>query len=95
MDTERLYDRLAQAEAEIRDIHADARELGEQLSDLINKFCQKHDANYSYAMGYVEDLVSDLVFDASGPAERRKIAAEDRISEIEDADLRRSAPVVL
>ena len=94
-NTEALYDRLGDTEAEIANIRADARDLGDKLSDLINEFCTKHDADYSAAMGYVTDLLSDLVFDASGPAERRKIALEEKIADIEDADLRRSAPVVL
>ena len=94
-DTERLYDRIADAESELHDIDAAARALGEQITALVVEFCTRFDADQKHADGYIADMVSDLVFDAAGPAYRRKVALEDRISEIEDADLRRSAPVVL
>ena len=95
MDTERLYDRIAAAESELHDIDAAARALGEQITALVARFCTRFDADQKHADGYIADMVSDLVFDAAGPAYRRKVALEDQIADIEDADLRRSAPVVL
>ncbi len=94
MDTERLYGKLDEASNEISDIRAREQRLIEQINGLINAFGADHgcsDKSVNYAIDYTADALLDLFDDAEGPAARRKIKIELEISEIEEADLRRSA----
>ena len=85
----------AKAEREIDEINAACDALADSLRQQIAAFCRQHDANLDTASGYIDDLISDLRFDAVGPATRRKLAADLVIGLREVADLRRSSPVVL
>lgn len=94
-DTEQLHNAIGAADRELAYIHADARRLGEDITAAVTAFCEKHGADIDGVRDYITSLISDLVFDAAGPAERRRIAAGGEIADLEDADLRRSAQVVI
>lgn len=94
-NTEKLNDKIGAAERELAAIQADATALRNDLDNLVAAFCEKHDADLKTARNYLDDLLSDLLFDAEGPATRRKIAAETELADIESRDLRVNAPMVL
>ena len=94
-DTEYLQSKLDEARNELDAIKADGAALYANIKVLVDAFAKKHDADPRGAMDAINDSISDMMYDARGPAERRKVKYEDRIGAIEDADLRRSAPVVL
>jgi hypothetical protein len=94
-DTEYLNRIISQCDAEVGSAAANARRLGEAISDLVNDFVQKHGGNYSYAMDYASDMISDLVYDACKVAEQNKQDAEIAIADAEWQDTRRNGPVVL
>ena len=95
IDTEYLNTIISQCDADIGDVAADARRLGEAISDLVNDFVTKHGGNYSYSMDYVSDMIGDLVYDACKVAEQTKLDAEVAIAERDAQDMRRNGPVVL
>jgi hypothetical protein len=47
------------------------------------------------AHDYIEDMLADLVWNEQTEIENEKVAAENAIAPIDDADLRLNAPVVL
>lgn len=94
-NTEKLNDKIGAAERELATIQADATALRNDLDKLVAAFCEKHDADLKGARDYLDDLLTDLLFDAEGPAYRRKVAAENKLSVVEDRDLRANSPVVL
>lgn len=97
-DTERLCAQLDEAHNELADIGERTRKLTDQIGDLIRAFAADHsctDKSVDYAIEYSADALTDLIDDATGPAHRRKVRIEDEIGSIEDADLRRSAPVLV
>jgi molecular chaperone GrpE (heat shock protein) len=96
--TERLYAQLDETANELSDIGDRARKLTADIESLIRAFAADHscsDKSVNYAIEYTTDALVDLIDDATGPAYRRKTRLEDEIGAIEDADLRRSAPMVL
>ena len=94
-DTECLQSKLDEARNELDAIKADGAALYAAIKVLVETFAKKHDGDGERALEHINDALQDLMGDAGGPAWRRKVKYEDRIGAIEDADLRRSAPVVL
>jgi hypothetical protein len=97
-DTTRLYAQLDETDNELTDIHARARTLMDTIEGLIRAFAADHgcaDKSVNYAVEYTADSLIDLIDDAAGPAYRRKVRLENEIGDIEAADERRSAPMVL
>lgn len=98
VSTERLYGQLDATDDELSDIRAKASKLKADIGALIRAFAEDYSCSSKstdYALEYTEDALVDLIDDAEGPTYRRKVRLEDQIGDIEDADLRRSAPMVL
>lgn len=91
----RPYSDRADAERKIDEINAAVDALADSIRHQVVAFCQQHDADAEIAFGYIADMISDLRFDAVGPATRRKLAADHVIHMREWADERRNSPVVL
>ena len=95
MDTAHLESNIDEATLEMQTIEREGRELGLQVAELIEAFGKRHRCDVTGTLEYVAASLADLISDASGPAYRRKVRLEDAIGRLEDADMRRSSPVVL
>ncbi len=93
--TERLYSQLDEARNEMDDIKARGVTLYRAIDALVKDFALSHSCNPQIAMEAIDEAITELVDDAEGPTYRRAARLEDEISNIEEADLRRSAPMVL
>ncbi len=93
--TERLYAQLDEAQNEMDDIKARGVTLYKAIDALVRAFAADHSCDADGTMEAIDEAIAELVDDAEGPAYRRVSRLEDEISNIEEADLRRSAPMVL
>ena len=95
MATDRLYAQLDEASNEIEATQRGGVTLYKAINDLVMAYAEKYRCDATSTMEHIDDAISDLVNDAVGPAWRRKTRLEDEIDQIEEADLRRSAPVTI
>jgi len=94
-DTLNLYGALDSASNEFDAIARDGADLGCKIGALMIEFGKRHRCDAAGAIEHVNDALSDLINDAQGPSYRRRVRLEDEIGALEDADMRRSSPVVL
>lgn len=89
------YSDRADAARKLDEINAAVDALADSIRHQIAAFCGQYDADADTAAGYIDDLISDLRFDATGPATRRMLAAEHVIALRESDDMRRNSPVTV
>lgn len=96
--TERLYAQFDETSNELADIRERYKRMLGRVNAEIRAFAADHrcsESSLNRTIEYTADACTDLLDDAEGPAWRRKCRLENEIGDIEEADLRLSAPVVL
>lgn len=94
-DTLNLYSALDSAANEYDAIARDGKELEGKIGSLLADFGHRHRCDTAGPLEHIHDALTDLINDAQGPSYRRRVRLEDEIGALEDADMRRSSPVVL
>lgn len=93
--TDALYRDLDLAKHEVASIHADAQALAKAIEQLLQDFIDRRGGDFEEVWKGINDSLADLTDAVSKDAVSRMERLQDRINRIEDADLRRSTPVLL
>jgi spore cortex formation protein SpoVR/YcgB (stage V sporulation) len=94
--TEYLYRQLDDARLVVGNVYKQAQALAQAIEQLINDFAERHGASdVEESLTAVNAALSDLTDDAVRDRLANIAEIERQIAAIEQADLRRSSPVVL
>lgn len=93
--TDALYRTLDLAKHEVAVIHADAQALAKAIEQLLQDFIDRRGGDFEETWKGINDSLADLTDAVSKDAISRMERLQERINRIEDADLRRSTPVLL
>lgn len=90
-----LEHQLDDARTEREAIRAEGAEISRQMQLMAQAYARKHQCNPNSALDHIDDLMTDLISDATGPSARRIVRLEDEIGALEERDLRRNSPIVI
>ena len=93
--TDKLHSDLNLKRLEVGQVIKDCQALAKSIEQLLQDFVERHGGDLDGAWAGINDSLSDLLDDAIQHQMRDIEELDQRIAEIEAADLRRSAPVTL
>lgn len=94
-DTSHLYWDLDTTKHEVARIYIDAQALAKAIEQLVSDFIERHSGDFEDTLRGINDSLSDLTDAAAADHLHHIERLERQINDIETADLRRNAPVVL
>jgi len=93
--TPRVEADLDEARAVHERIEREGADLFRAIDKLVRAYGERHSCEVSGTLEYIDGAITDLVSDATGPSWRKICRLEDEVGRLDDAELRRNAPVVL
>ena len=93
--TEHLYRELDNVRNDVSFIYKAAQALARSIEALVSDFTHRHGGDFEATTDSINGALSDLTDDAVRDKLSKIEELERQIADIEQADLRRSAPVVL
>lgn len=91
----KLENQLDDARTEREAIRTEGTDILDKMHAMVKAYAAKHQCKALGALDHIDDLMADLIDDATGPVSRRIVRLEDEIGALEERDLRRNSPAVI